>query len=108
MASVLLTPRQLAPTVGPTAALARVFFRTGSLITSGKHVISGIVHRFGTLNVISDNAGCFGDRPLSRNGCLVMFGSFVVYVATEVECKDRKSTRLNSSHRSLSRMPSSA
>ena len=26
----------------------------------------------------------------------------------EIECRDRKSTRLNSSHRSLSRMPSSA
>ena len=87
MASVLLTPRQLAPTVGPAAALAGVHFRTGSLVAAGKRVVCGLVHRFGTLNVISDNAGYFGNRPLSRNGCLVKFGDFVVYVATEVVCK---------------------
>ena len=87
MASVLLTPRQLAPTVWPAAALAGVHFRTGSLVTAGKRVVCGLVHRFGMISVISDNAGCLGDKPLSRNGCLVKFGSFEVYVATEVVCK---------------------
>ena len=86
MASVLLTPRQLAPTVGPAAALAGVHFQTGSLVTAGKSVVCDLVHRFGMMNVIRDNAGCFGDRPLSQNGCLVKFGSFEVYVATEVVC----------------------
>ena len=36
------------------------------------------------------------------------FGARIPAVAEKVQEKDRKSTRLNSSHRSLSRMPSSA
>ena len=67
-------------------ALAGVHFRTGSLISKGKRVLSDIVHRFGTLNVVDDNAGCFGSRPAWQGPCLIMFGSFVVYVATEIEC----------------------
>ena len=64
--------------------LAGVFIRTGCLLASGKRVVYGLVHRFGTLNFISDNAGCFGDRPLPRNGCLITFGEYEVYVATEL------------------------
>ena len=80
-------PRQLAPTVGLTAALAGVFIRTGSIIASGERVVSGLVHRLGSLNFIDDNAGCFGSRPMPRNGCLVLFGTFEIYVATEFVCK---------------------
>ena len=56
-------------------------------------MLCGLVHRFGSLNVVSDNAGCFGSRPLPRNGCLIDFGALTVYVATEVPCwfPDRKS-----------------
>ena len=72
--------------MGLTEALAGVFFRTGSLLASGERVVCGLHHRFGALNFISDNAGCFGDRPLPRNGCLVTFGAYDVYVATEVSC----------------------
>ena len=86
MASAVTPPRQLAPTVGQTEALAGVFIRTGSLLTSGERVVCGLVHRFGALNFISDNAGCFGDRPLPRHGCLVTFGDYEVYVATELSC----------------------
>ena len=68
-------------------ALAGVFIRTGSVIASGERVVCGLVHRFGSLNVISDNAGCFGDRPLPRNGCLIEFGGLTVYVATEIVCR---------------------
>ena len=74
MASVRAPPRQLAPTVGPAAALAGVFIRTGSFIASGERVLCGLVHRFDSLNVVSDNAGCFGSRPLPRNGCLIEVG----------------------------------
>ena len=77
----------MAPTVGLTAALAGVFIRTGSIIASGERVVSGLVHRLGSLNFISDNVGCFGSRPMPRNGCLVNFGMFEVYVATEFVCK---------------------
>ena len=61
MASVCAPPRQLAPTVESAAALAGVFIRTGALIASGERVLCGLVHRFGSLNVVSDNAG-FADE----------------------------------------------
>ena len=64
-----------------------MFIRTGSLISSGERVLCGLVHRFGSLNVVSDNAGCFGSRPLPRDGCLIDFGALTVYVATEVPCR---------------------
>ena len=86
MASAVIPPRKLASTMGPAAALAGVFIRTGSLIASGERLVCGHVHRFGSLNVVSDNAGCFGSRPLPRNGCLIDFGALTVYVATEVPC----------------------
>ena len=87
MASAVIPPRQLAPTVGLAAALASVFIRTGSIIASGERVVSGLVHRLGTLNFICDNACYFGSRPMPRNGCLVLFGTFEIYVATEFVCK---------------------
>ena len=83
----LSTPQQLAPTVGQAAALAGVHFRTGSMVVAGERVVSGLLHRSGAQNALIDNAGCFGDRPVPRNGCLIKFGSFVVYVATEVACR---------------------
>ena len=72
--------------MGQTEALAGVFIRTGSLLASGERVVCGLVHRFGALNFISDNVGCFGDKSLPRNGCLINFGAYKVYVATEVSC----------------------
>ena len=71
----------------PAATLAGVFIRMGSLIDSGKRVLSGLVHRFGALNFISDNVGCFGNKSLPRNGCLIAFGAHEVHVATEFVCK---------------------
>ena len=87
MASAVIPPRQLAPTVGPAAALAGVSIRTGSIIASGERVVCGLVLRLGSLNFISNNAGCFGSRPFPRNGCLINFGEHQVYVATEVVCE---------------------
>ena len=86
MASAVTPPRQLAPTMGQTEALAGVFIQTGSLLASGERVVCGLVHRFSALNFISDNAGCFGDMPLPCNACLVTFGDFKVYVTTELSC----------------------
>ena len=87
MASVVIPPRQLAPTVGPAAALAGVIIRTGSIIDSGEHVVCGLICKLGSLSIISDNIGCLGDRPLPTNSFLVPFDAFEVYVATEVVCK---------------------
>ncbi|KAK1678494.1 hypothetical protein QYE76_039342 [Lolium multiflorum] len=74
-------PRHLAPTVGPSASAAGVFIRTG-LTTTGERVASGLVWRFGSLDCVSDNAGCFADRPFPAGGNIISFGGFDVYVAT--------------------------
>ena len=81
MASAVLPPRQLAPNVGPAVALAGVFIRTGNFLKSGERVLSGLMQRFGSLHFVHDNAGCFSQRPNPRNGNLVTFGEFEVYVA---------------------------
>jgi len=87
MASAVTPPRQLAPTVGPVAALAGVFIRTGSITTSGERVLSGLVCKLGDMHFVSDNAGCLGSKPIPVNGCLITFGSIHTYVATELVCK---------------------
>ncbi|KAK1693925.1 hypothetical protein QYE76_010622 [Lolium multiflorum] len=75
-------PRHLAPTVGPSASAAGVFIRTGLTTTTGERVASGLVWRFGSLDCVSDNAGCFADRPFPAGGNIISFGGFDVYVAT--------------------------
>ncbi|KAK1652414.1 hypothetical protein QYE76_070219 [Lolium multiflorum] len=75
-------PRHLAPTVGPSASAAGVSIRTGLTITTGERVASGLVWRFGSLDCVSDNAGCFADRPFPAGGNIISFGGFDVYVAT--------------------------
>jgi len=51
---------------------------------SGVRVLSGLVCNYGGYTFISDNAGCFGGRPLPCNGSFLRFGSFSTYVVTEV------------------------
>ncbi|KAK1629250.1 hypothetical protein QYE76_003565 [Lolium multiflorum] len=75
-------PRHLAPTVGPSASAAGVSIRTGLTTTTGERVASGLVWRFGSLDCVSDNAGCFADRPFPAGGNIISFGGFDVYVAT--------------------------
>ncbi|KAK1558230.1 hypothetical protein QYE76_018039 [Lolium multiflorum] len=82
MAYVVTIPRHLAPTVGPSASAAGVFIRTGLTITTGERVASGLIWRFGSLDCVSDNAGCFADRPFPAGGNVISFGGFDVYVAT--------------------------
>src|SRR3954469_10217469 len=80
VASAVTPPRQLAPTVGHRAALAGVFIRTGSLIGTGERVVSGLVQRLGALRFVSDNAGCFGNRPFPSSSQFITFGGLDVYV----------------------------
>ncbi|KAK1647766.1 hypothetical protein QYE76_065571 [Lolium multiflorum] len=82
MAYAVTIPRHLAPTVGPSASSAGVFIRTGLTITTGERVASGLVWRFGSLDCVSDNAGCFADRPFPAGGSIISFGGHDVYVAT--------------------------
>ncbi|KAK1617033.1 hypothetical protein QYE76_022550 [Lolium multiflorum] len=82
MAYAVTIPRHLAPTVGPSASAAGVFIRTGLTITTGERVASGLIWRFGSLDCVSDNAGCFADRPFPAGGNVISFGGFDVYVAT--------------------------
>ncbi|KAK1686625.1 hypothetical protein QYE76_047473 [Lolium multiflorum] len=70
------------PTVGPSASAAGVSFRTGHTTTTGERVASGLIWRFGSLDCVSDNAGCFADRPFPVGGSVISFGGHDVYVAT--------------------------
>ena len=81
MASAVIPPQQLAPTVGQVVALKGVSIRTGSC--TGERVLFGLVCRIGDFSFISDNAGCFFDKPFPRDGFLMTLGSFITYVATE-------------------------
>jgi hypothetical protein len=74
--------------MGQIDVLAGVFIRTGSVIaSSGVHVVSGLVHRLGSLSFISDNAGCLGGWPFPRYGRIMSFDSHEVYVGTERVCR---------------------
>ena len=86
MASAVTPPRQLAPTVGLTEALAGVHIQTGSPVHFDIRVLSGLVVRLGEMAFVSDNAGCFRNKPFPVKGCLIDFGGFTTYVATEVIC----------------------
>jgi hypothetical protein len=73
--------------MGPAAVLAGVFIRTGSIIASfGERVVFGLVQRFGSLDFVSNKAGCFGNRPLPRSGSFINFGAHKVYVAIDTAC----------------------
>ena len=81
MASAVIPPRQLAPTVGQVAALAGVSIRTGTC--TGERVLSRLVCKINNFSFISDNTGFFSDKPFPRDGFLMTLGSFITYVATE-------------------------
>ncbi|KAK1681506.1 hypothetical protein QYE76_042354 [Lolium multiflorum] len=68
--------------MGPSASPTGVFIRTGLTITTGEQVASGLIWRFGSLDCVSDNAGCFADRPFPAGGKVISFGGFDVYDAT--------------------------
>src|SRR3954471_3044863 len=86
MASVVTPPRQLAPILGQKKVLDGVFIRTGNIIAkTGERVYSGLIQRFGVLNFVSDNTGCFGTKPFPRGGRFIKFGEHQVYVAVRME-----------------------
>ena len=86
MASAVPPRRQLAPTVGPAAALAGVHIRAGLLTVAGERVVSGLVQRLGSLDFIDDNAGDFANGArFPKNGRIVEFGSHRVYLGTILE-----------------------
>jgi len=68
------------------AALAGVKIQTGNLIGNGERIVSGLVQSFGALDFVSDNAGCFGKRPLPCNGLFVKLGAHKIYVVVDVSC----------------------
>ncbi|KAK1682509.1 hypothetical protein QYE76_043357 [Lolium multiflorum] len=70
------------PASGYRPSSAGVFIRTGLTITTGERVASGLIWRFGSLDCVSDNAGCFADRPFPAGGSVISFGGHDVYVAT--------------------------
>jgi hypothetical protein len=69
--------------VGPAAALAGVHIRAGLLFVAGERVVSGLVQRLGSLDFVSDNAGCFANGGgFPKNGHIIEFGAHRVYLDT--------------------------
>jgi hypothetical protein len=66
--------------MGQHAATTRVKFRSGSPLTLGEKVASGLVWRFGTFDCVSDNLACFKDG-FSDSGSFLDVGSHRFYVA---------------------------
>ena len=58
--------------------------RTGPFINSTERVVSGLVHRFGWLDFVSDNTGAFAGSSFVPGGCVVPIGNVLVYMATIV------------------------
>ena len=70
--------------MGPSAALAGVFVRTGSLLPSGERIVCGLAQQFDSLCFVEDNGGCFDGRPLPANGGVILFGAHQIFVGTEL------------------------
>ena len=64
--------------------MARVYIRTGFIISSGERVVCGLAQQFGSLCFVDDNTGCFGSSPLPASGRIICFGGHQVFVATEL------------------------
>jgi hypothetical protein len=71
--------------MGTSAAATGVLFWTGSFTTSGECIASGLVQRFGSLDCITDNAGCFADAAFPKGGSIIHFGDHHVYVVVVSE-----------------------
>ena len=58
--------------------------RTGPFVNSTERVVSGLVHRFGRLDFVSDNTGAFAGSSFVPGGCVVPIGNVLIYMATIV------------------------
>jgi hypothetical protein len=79
MATVSKFPRQLAPTVGQSAAASGVKFRPRPSSALGEKVASGLVWRFGTFDCVDDNLAYF-KNGLGDNGSFLDVGSHRFYI----------------------------
>jgi hypothetical protein len=79
MATVSKFPRQLAPTVGQSAAASRVKFRPGPSSALSEKVASGLICRFGTFDRVSDNLAHF-ENGFGNSGSFLDVGSHRFYV----------------------------
>jgi hypothetical protein len=80
MATVSKFPRQLAPTVGQSAAASGVKFRLGPSSSLSEKVASGLVWRFGTFDYVSDKLACF-KNSFGNSGSFLDIDSHRFYVA---------------------------
>ena len=68
-----------------------------------------MIRKFDMNNEFERKTGLTSAAAAAKRGDLVVFPTDTVYgLGTDAFSKDRKSTRLNSSHEWISRMPSSA
>jgi hypothetical protein len=80
MATVSKFPRQLAPTVGQSAAASGVKFWLGPSSALGEKVASGLVWRFGTFDCVSDNLSHF-ESGFGNSGSFLDVSSHRFYIA---------------------------
>jgi hypothetical protein len=80
MATISKFPRQLALTVGQSAAASGVKFRPGPSSALGEKLASSLVWRFGTFDCVSDNLACF-KNGFSNSGSFLDVSSHRFYIA---------------------------
>src|SRR4051794_35383064 len=82
-ASAVITPRQLAPTVGHAAALAGISIWMGNVLPSGERIVSGLMQRLGNLFVVNNTGGVTKSGVLlPLNGGTMFLGDIEIYVVT--------------------------
>ena len=81
MASAVIPPRQLAPTVGLLAASAGVKFWTRPFTSSGERIVHGLVRAPRTADPAGSSAAPGADVACPAGCSIVPFGSLRVFVA---------------------------
>ena len=91
--------------------MTKIFLKRGKEESLGRRhpwVFSGAIERMEGEPAEGDVVDVYSRQGEFLARGHYQIGSITVRILTFVQEEDRKSTRLNSSHRSLSRMPSSA
>src|ERR1051326_7100732 len=91
----------------PVSRMA-LWARRSAFFALAATVLSGLIVRSGILEIAPALATFPGALVFAVIGIVLAFGAFIVIWKDGSRGIDRKSTRLNSSHIPLSRMPSSA
>ena len=101
-----LVSKAVADTMGHRKALEYVM--TGDTFTGAEAASMGLVNKAVPLTSLRAETEALARKLLEKNETVLRFAKHGFKRCRELTWEDRKSTRLNSSHQCLSRMPSSA